>query len=195
MQQQQIQRQEAIFAAAVERFSRQGTEQTTMQEIAEGAGVGKGTLYRYFDDKEDLIFSLIEIGFKKMIDQIKEGIVEVNNPEVKLEKAIEIQLQFYDQHRDFCKFLTRESLGYKDKFKASIKKIRSNYTVVFEEIIDQGCEQEIFKEIDVEISAVSLTGMINITALHWFMFKDDFPVEKIKENLFKIYVSGLKKNK
>lgn len=188
----QVERRDRIFTAAVEKFAENGAEQTTMQEIAKAAGVGKGTLYRYFDDKEDLISSLIEMGFERLIAQIKEGIEQVEDPVVKLEETVKIQLDFYNQRRDFCKFLTRESLGYKNKFEHHIKQIRSNYTVLIEDIIRRGIEAGAFKEMEVETAATSLLGAVNITALHWFMFEDEFPVEKIKDQLLELYFDGLK---
>ena len=180
-----------IFNAAAEKFSDQGADTATMQEIAKAAGVGKGTLYRYFENKEDLVSSLVEIGFDRITEWIEAGIKDLEDPVEKLEQAVEIQLEFYNEHRDFCKFLTRESLGYKDKFKKQIKQIRSTHTVVIEEIIKEGIEAGRFKDRDVESAAVALIGAVNITALHWFMFKEEFPVDKIKENLLDIYFEGM----
>jgi len=62
---------------------------------------------------------------------------------------------------------------------------------LIEEIIQEGIERGVFKETDFEVAAVSLIGMINLTALHWFMFKEEFPVEKIATEVSEIYFSGL----
>jgi TetR/AcrR family transcriptional regulator, repressor of fatR-cypB operon len=45
----------AILAAALELFVERGFFGTTVPEIAERAGVGAGTIYRYFDSKEALV--------------------------------------------------------------------------------------------------------------------------------------------
>ncbi|AGB40577.1 transcriptional regulator [Halobacteroides halobius DSM 5150] len=180
-----------IFTVAVEKFSQNGAADTTMQEIAKEAGVGKGTLYRYFNNKEDLISSLVEMGFNQLTEEIKRGIAGIDNPAKKLDKTVTIHLEFYNQHRDFCKFLTRESLGYKNKFEEHIKKIRSKYTIVIQEIIEQGVTTGKFKELDIETATASLIGMVNINALHWFMFRDEFPVTKIKNEIIELIFNGL----
>ncbi|ADL13196.1 TetR/AcrR family transcriptional regulator [Acetohalobium arabaticum] len=184
-------KQEKIFTAAIEKFSQKGSTNTTMQEIAETAGVGKGTLYRYFKNKEDLIFSLIKYGIDEMASKVKEAVENVQDPVKKLEIVIEVQLEFYNQYRGFCKFLTREIWGPQSKFEEHIKEIRTNNTVIIEDIISQGIEEGKLKGINAELGAVSLSGMINITALHWFMFHESFPVEKIKENLISLYFDGI----
>ncbi|MBM7623567.1 TetR/AcrR family transcriptional regulator [Sporohalobacter salinus] len=184
-------KQEQIFTAAIKQFSQKGSTNTTMQQIANAAGVGKGTLYRYFDNKEDLVFSLIKYGINKMTSKVRNALENIQDPVKKLETIIEIQLEFYNQHRGFCKFLTREIWGYQSKFEKHIKEIRTSNTVIIEEIISQGIEEGKLQEIDAELGSVSLNGMINIIALHWFMFHETFPVEKIKEDLINLYFEGI----
>ncbi len=48
-------KREAILEAALELFSERGFHGTSMPELAERAGVGAGTIYRYFDGKEALV--------------------------------------------------------------------------------------------------------------------------------------------
>jgi AcrR family transcriptional regulator len=44
-----------ILEAALQAFARRGYHGVTVPEVAEAAGVGAGTVYRYFDDKQDLV--------------------------------------------------------------------------------------------------------------------------------------------
>lgn len=44
-----------LFSTALELFKKQGFEQTTMQQIADAAGVAKGTFFNYFSSKEDVL--------------------------------------------------------------------------------------------------------------------------------------------
>ncbi|MBM7555281.1 TetR/AcrR family transcriptional regulator [Halanaerobacter jeridensis] len=184
-------KREKIFNAAVKKFSEKGTTGTTMKEISQEAGVGKGTLYRYFEDKEDLVSSLMSYGFERLTEVIKREIEGIESATDKIKKVVEVQLEFYKKHCDFCRFLTREFWGYKNKFEENIKEIRSDYTVVIEGIIEEGIEENEFKAKDPEVAAVSLIGMVNLTALHWFMFKGEVAVDKIREEVIDIFLSGM----
>ncbi|MFM8323094.1 MAG: TetR/AcrR family transcriptional regulator [Chloroflexota bacterium] len=53
-------RLERILEAAAALFAEQGFHRTTTREIAEAADVSEGTLYNYFDNKNDLLFSILE---------------------------------------------------------------------------------------------------------------------------------------
>jgi AcrR family transcriptional regulator len=54
------QRRHAVFGAAVALFLKKGFHETTMQEIAYAAGMGKSTLYDYFQTKEEILVAFVE---------------------------------------------------------------------------------------------------------------------------------------
>jgi AcrR family transcriptional regulator len=54
------QRKQQIFDAALKVFSKRGFDQTTIPDIAEAAGVAVGTIYNYYQNKHDLLVSIIK---------------------------------------------------------------------------------------------------------------------------------------
>jgi len=57
---ERLARQQDILTAARELFLRQGYHETTLEEIARHAEFGKGTIYNYFDSKEDLFLAIFD---------------------------------------------------------------------------------------------------------------------------------------
>ena len=55
----QTERRERVVAAAAQLFSEKRFDEVLMEEIAHQAQVGKGTLYTYFSDKEELYFAVV----------------------------------------------------------------------------------------------------------------------------------------
>jgi len=53
-------RTSAILQAAAQVFAAQGYQAATIDEIAERAGIGKGTVYEYFRSKQDLFFAVFD---------------------------------------------------------------------------------------------------------------------------------------
>jgi len=187
-------KREKMFAAAIVKFSKKGTSATTMQEIAEEAGIGKGTLYRYFKNKEDLISSLIKFGLNDVLEKVKKEIAKLDDPIKKIEQIITVQLNFYKNHGEFHKFLTREVWGHKLKFKYEIKEIMDKYTEIIENVIIEGIEQKKLKKMNPLNVTISLFGMIYITSAHRIMFEQDFSaneIEEIKEDIMEIYFNGI----
>ena len=63
-------RPKEIVAAAFEEFSRNGYAATTLDQIAERAGVTKGTIYVYFENKEQLFISMVRELTKATLDTV-----------------------------------------------------------------------------------------------------------------------------
>ena len=59
-----------VLAAAAQLFSERGVENVTMDEIAQAAGVGKGTLYRRYADKGQLVLALMDACVRHLQDQV-----------------------------------------------------------------------------------------------------------------------------
>jgi len=65
-------RPQEILEAAFSEFSRNGYATTTLDRIAEGAGVTKGTIYVYFENKEHLFISMVHEAMKATLDTIQD---------------------------------------------------------------------------------------------------------------------------
>jgi AcrR family transcriptional regulator len=69
-----------IFDAASEVIMRKGYDGTTMEEIALGAAVGKGTLYNFFASKDDLFLSLVLDGFERIRELVDAEVEPFEDP-------------------------------------------------------------------------------------------------------------------
>jgi len=65
-------RPQEILEAAFSEFSRNGYATTTLDRIAQRAGVTKGTIYVYFENKEHLFISMVHEAMKATLDTIHE---------------------------------------------------------------------------------------------------------------------------
>ena len=65
-------RPQEIVEAAFTEFSRNGYATTTLDQIAERAGVTKGTIYVYFENKEHLFISMVHEAMKTTLDTIQD---------------------------------------------------------------------------------------------------------------------------
>jgi len=72
-------RREAILAAALEEFSARGFAATRLDDVAQRAGVAKGTIYLYFRDKESLFQDIVRTMLSPLVGTI-EGVLEIDAP-------------------------------------------------------------------------------------------------------------------
>lgn len=88
------QRKEEIIIAAEKVFSELGFEDSTMIDIAEKAELSKGTLYLYFNSKEELHFEVGLIALEKITNFISERIDENQSGLKNLRAGLEAYLEF-----------------------------------------------------------------------------------------------------
>jgi AcrR family transcriptional regulator len=84
-----------ILTAAMKLFSEQDYHVVCMDHIAEKAGVGKGTLYRYFPDKEKLFLELLHVAVESSIEVIDREIVGDSSVQEKLRRIVKSLLNHY----------------------------------------------------------------------------------------------------
>jgi len=92
---------QSIQDAAMRVIARKGMAAATMQDIAEEAGVAKGTIYLYFRDRDELVektFDSAITGLRKRIDEAWAGQTEFAD---KLRALIAAKFAFFREHREF----------------------------------------------------------------------------------------------
>jgi len=89
-----------ILQAAAELFATKDFHQVLMDEVAEHAQVGKGTLYRYFPTKEDLYFVTIFEGWDRLREELEDALEAQGSLEVVLSNATrQILTYFWNRHQ------------------------------------------------------------------------------------------------
>lgn len=91
----------SIQDATMRVIARKGMAAATMQEIAEEAGVAKGTIYLYFRDRDELVEKTFETAMEKLFLQIDEALDRDVAFEDKLRAVMSAQLEFFSQNREF----------------------------------------------------------------------------------------------
>lgn len=94
-------RVQEVQAAALRVITRKGIAGATMQEIADEAGVAKGTLYLYFKDRDDLVERTADHAFSQLTDRLDETLPGIPDFRGKLMALVRTEIAFFDEHREF----------------------------------------------------------------------------------------------
>lgn len=98
-----------IIEIAIPFFARKGVHATSIQEIAEAAGMAKGTLYLYFKSKDDLFYASIHFILERIEALFANHPIYTNNPRQGFQLLLLEQIQFALAYRDFFFMLLNES--------------------------------------------------------------------------------------
>src|SRR6266404_5183821 len=94
-------RVQSIQEAAIRVISRKGMASATMQEIAEEAGVAKGTIYLYFRDREELVEKSFENAIGELHKKVDAALASEGTFEQRLRAVVTAKLGFFNQNREF----------------------------------------------------------------------------------------------
>src|SRR6202140_4081424 len=81
-------KRERILRAAIEVFALNGYFNAKVSEIARAAGVADGTIYLYFDGKEDLLTSIFRDHTRNYLQSLERDVANVNRAEERVRIAI-----------------------------------------------------------------------------------------------------------
>jgi TetR/AcrR family transcriptional regulator len=98
-------KKQALVEAVLRVFSKQGVNGLTMENMACVAGVAKGTLYAYFENKQELLKTAIEAGISPLIEELSQMLDSDLPPIEKLQKLTLRHLAYCDEHRNFFRIL------------------------------------------------------------------------------------------
>jgi TetR/AcrR family fatty acid metabolism transcriptional regulator len=92
---------QSIREAAMRVVARKGYDHVTVQDIADEAGVAKGTVYLYFKSREDVLEKTMSISFEEFHILIREAIGRGTTFRERVEQVVQAQLDFFERQQEF----------------------------------------------------------------------------------------------
>jgi len=179
-------REEEIINAAEKIFILKGFDEASMDEIAKEAEFTKRTLYRYFESKEDLFFSVVIKGFKRLYSYLEKACDIKQNGYERIIHSCRSYYQFYKDNPELLRLMN--FLGYvKAKSQDSNTRhefiqINSQLFKMVTRIIEDGkVDGSINSDLDAEKTAYSLafmmTGFLNQLSITGGSFTENFSMD------------------
>lgn len=114
------QRRQELLDFATERFASNGYHPTSVAELVDGLGVGKGVFYWYFESKEDLLLSILRSGERDLRQAQMKATRDGDDPLHRLELAIRASMQWWADHRDL--YVLIEFARTESSFASNVRK-------------------------------------------------------------------------
>ena len=92
---------QAIRDAAMRVVSRKGYDHVTVQDIADEAGIAKGTVYLYFKSREDILEKTMSVSFEDFHARIAAAIAGGGAFAEVVERVVRTQLEYFDERQEF----------------------------------------------------------------------------------------------
>ncbi|RLL70191.1 TetR/AcrR family transcriptional regulator [Streptomyces sp. Z26] len=173
-----------LYEAAVTLIAEQGFSSTTVEEIAERAGVAKGTVYYNFRSKNDLFEELLRHGVSLLAADLRaaaEGTAAAGGSRIDaLDAMVRAGLVYIDRYPAFTQLYVAELWRTNRAWHSTLTVVRREVVAVVEEVLRAGvAEGELSGEIDVPLTAAALVGMVLVAALDWQSFQPERSLDDV----------------
>jgi len=174
-------RPQEILQAAFDEFSRNGYATTTLEAIAERAGVTKGTIYVYFENKEHLFISMVREVTKATLDTVHDMFASHDGSTADLLRA---QFSFIYQHivadrrrREVVRMLIAEASRFPELADRYHEEILKPCLDMLRQAIQRGIDRGEFRKSAIVDSPQVVIAPIALVDLWMMMFDERQPLD------------------
>jgi len=183
-----------IIAAAIELFSRNGIENVTVEQIAEAADIGKGTVYNYFETKEDIVVAFMA-DLERRVQARLHRLVALTGPlDSILAEFVRLQLQRKKRYHKFVRVFLGQMFLHTDSFMPYMAEMQKAIDPPMEKLF-RALQQRGLLRKDVNLPELILifkTMQLGLTAL-WAVEGPPFRgTEYVLKQEIKLFCEGLK---
>lgn len=134
-----IQKRRDIALTCKDIFVARGIKNLTISEIAKEAGVGKGTLYDYFKNKEDIVFEIVNILLAEHDAKKEKKMAHANSTKEKVKCFFEFfyneEVELRELYKEFISITLSEPNSQMSEFHA---KCYASYAAWFQRVLQEG---------------------------------------------------------
>ncbi|MBN1268668.1 MAG: TetR/AcrR family transcriptional regulator [Kiritimatiellae bacterium] len=156
-------KREAILKAAEKVFRNRRFDEVKLDEVAAAAHVGKGTIYLYFKDKEDLFFQVATDGF----DQLQAKLRKIAASDLSVRDKLcaighAMGDMFLNRHALFRIIISQEFTGKRPRAREAFVEHMRRQGDIIKGVFREGVEQGVIRgDVDPEIMECAFTGAVH----------------------------------
>ena len=184
-----------IIEAATKVFAKNGFYQSKIAQIAKEAGVADGTIYIYFENKDDILISLFEEQMKVVLDNMALQVAKIDDPAEKLEKFASTHLGLIEMNKDMAEIIQVE-LRQSGKFMKEYKNERfMEYLDIIGDIIIEGQKSGLFKkDVIPGVAKRAFFGALDEVSRFWVLSsRRQYDIRTVAKQISGFFLNGIKK--
>lgn len=179
-----------IFEAALKVFTERGFHEATMDEIAAASGVAKGTVYRYFESKEDLLDQLLKATSRRIAERFASAFVSGGDVVDQIRVFIEQWVIFIEENHTLYRLIQAEGLnGRASRQTMFYEYLIADFPMIKERVAAMDTEG-VLKTTSFHTAAYGILGFIDGVVRKWFRSGMDYPLRDEMPVILEVLFNG-----
>lgn len=176
-------KRKAILEATIRVLRDQGLSGLKVEEVAREAEVGKGTVYLYFQDKQDLLKALVEYHTFSFYQKVEDVVSREGPFRERLAEVLRLRIAWVEEWRGLWAAVAREAQP--EDTTGWLRRMHEHYQHLLEKLVGEGKAMgEVRPELDTCLTAASIAALACNPQL-------EFPREAYLEHLLEVLLKGV----
>lgn len=180
-------RRRQLLDRAVDAFAERGFHATSMNDVAEAAGVTKPVLYQHFRSKRQLYQELLEDVGTSLRQRIEAATRERGNPREQVEAGFAAYFRFVDERRSAFTLLFGSGARLDPEFTEAVHRVEVAIAAAVADLIDAGVD-----DLHRRILAFGVIGLAESTSRHWIDEGLDLDPDELARQVGALAWAGLR---
>lgn len=186
-------RREEIVEVAIELFREKGYSETSITDIVNRAGIGRGTFYANFENKEELFIECADKIFYDMYDNVWQDIKGEKDMRQRLAKRTRAFIESYPKWIDMMNLVRGSSISRNPAFTEKLHQVMKQIIEPLSRDVERGIQQGAYRKVDPVIFGHILMGSAEYCTYLYYQNKKKYDAEEIFKVVEDVLMNGVYK--
>jgi TetR/AcrR family fatty acid metabolism transcriptional regulator len=177
-------------------FAERGYFNAQVADVARAAGVAAGTVYLYFQSKDDLLVSIFERTMREALTRVREAVADTNDPAERLRRFARLHLGGLGRDRNLAivfQVELRQSTKFMERFSSTLLR---DYLGMIREAIESGQRHKLFRaDVKATVAAKMFFGVLDEMATNWILSRRRYSLEADADAVVDLFLNGARARK
>ncbi len=179
-----------IIKKATDLFYKHGFVKASIRDIVKAVGITNSTVYIHFENKDEILYYIIEDIGSALLKEIRVGIDAHNDPVECLREMVFKQVCLIKKKRREIKIYMEEQYQLPTVLrKRALKQHRQIYSLYYS-MLCKIKEKGLIRDIDETVMTFAIFAMMN-WSYRWFKDKGRLSIEEVAEHIIRIFFGGI----
>ena len=183
-----------LLHVATNLFYQKGYPDTTIREIGQKANISNSIIYHYFKNKEDMLFEIVQVSSRDLINALVEIQHKVEDPVRCLKEMLKTHMVVWClKRKKEVKIVVADDYWLTGQRREANRIIQRQIYKLYLDKLEELSEKGLLKPIDLKVLAFTIFGAIN-SFFRWYHDGGYLSKEDVAQNVISIVFNGILKN-
>ena len=179
-----------ILKSAEKLFAYKGFKATSMREIAEQSGITKATIYHYFKNKEEILFTIMNEAMERAYANLEEINLSKMNSKEKFREILKFYIKYYAGNQEGLILLVNEQNYLTEEHRKILINKQRKYVKFIYALLENLKREKFIKNIPFSVITFAFFGMVHYT-IKWYKSNGNIDLDTLADYFIEILLHGI----